>query len=78
MTSNSAKNRFNVEKLLYSKWTAVIVKNRQKHFIVTELIRDEISQKVVTCVVQAVINDEFYHLNWRDLKDTESWLQGWK
>ena len=36
-----ASNRFNPEKLLLSKWTARQPQNREKHFLVCELLRNE-------------------------------------
>ncbi len=78
MNSRRDKNRYNKEKLLHSKWTAVVVCNKQKHFIVTQLIRDEHSQEVVGCVLQAVIDKCTFELDWQELQETERWLQGWK
>ena len=72
------KNTFNVNKLLLSKWTAKTVQYRQKHFIVTELIRDESQQDIIACVLEAVIDKQQYEIDWRELRRTESWLQGWK
>ena len=34
-------NRINPAKLLLSKWTAARPRNKEKHFLVTELFRDE-------------------------------------
>ena len=34
-------NRFNPDKLLLSKWTSTTPKNKEKHFLITELLRDE-------------------------------------
>ena len=72
------KNNFNVNKLLLSKWTAITVKNKQKHFIVTELIRDELTQAVEVCELQAVIDKQLYRIRWQELKNKELWIQGWK
>lgn len=71
-------NPINPRKLHLSKWTARVPHNKEKHFLVTTLIRDE--EDVVTgCVIEAVINQNNYTLaDWRELKDTERWLQGWK
>lgn len=71
------RRKLNPEKLLRSKWTAANPVNREKHFLVTEVLRDE--QDVVTeCVLQAVINAREYRLDWRALLDTATWLQGWR
>jgi len=71
-------NRFNADKLLLSKWTAVAPIDRQKHFIVTELVRDETDQHVVSCMLEAVINKRLFPIDCSDLKDSQFWLQGWK
>lgn len=71
-----AKNPINPEKLLLSKWTAVVVRDKQKHFIVTRLHRDE-QERVYGCVLEAVINHQEYELEWQVLKDRELWLPGW-
>lgn len=78
MDSIKRSNQFNREKLLHSKWTAVVIKKKQKHFLVTKLIRDEVHQKVVACILQAVIDNEEYQLDCQVLKNGECWQQGWK
>ncbi len=70
-------NKFNPEKLKMSKWTAVSPSNKEKHWLVTEVIRDE-NQIVVGCLVEAVINKREIELDFQALKDQEQWLQGWK
>jgi len=71
-----AKRPLNAEKLLLSKWTAVTPRNKEKHFLVTQLLRDEAGQ-VVGCLLEAVLSKNEYPLDWRILKDTGQWLQGW-
>ena len=73
----TAKNPINPEKLLLSKWTAVVVREKQKHFIVTQLQRDE-QQRVYGCILEAVINHQEYELDWQVLKDPGLWLPGWR
>lgn len=70
-------NRVNPKALLNSKWTKVSVKNKEKHFAITEVEFDD-NQKVEHCVIQAVINHNEYAINWRDLKDPAQWKQGWQ
>jgi tryptophan-rich hypothetical protein len=43
----------NPEKLLLSKWTAVQPRNKENHFIVTRLIRNEQEETVVECILEA-------------------------
>ena len=70
-------NRINPRKLLLSKWTAAHPQNREKHFLVTELIRDE-EGTVLEVEVQAVLTQRSERLDWQVLKDSEHWLLGWK
>ena len=69
--------RLNPDKLLLSKWTAVKPQNRERHFMVTTLLRDE-ADRITGCVLQAVISGNDYPIDWRELKNSGIWLQGWK
>ncbi len=69
--------RINPEKLLLSKWTAVTPLNKEKHFLVTELIRDE-HEKVTACVIEAVLSKRNQSIAWIELKNSSLWRQGWK
>ena len=70
-------NSINPRKLKSSKWTAVHPRNREKHFLVSEVEFDE-DGVVVECVVQAVMTKRESIIDWRDLKDSSIWRQGWK
>jgi tryptophan-rich hypothetical protein len=63
-------------KLLYSKWTAVVPKDREKHFMVTAVTRED--DLVTGCLLEAVHSRREFELDWRDLKDPERWQQGWR
>jgi len=69
--------QINPNKLLLSKWTAVKPKNKEKHFLVSRLIRDE-QQVVSACVIEAVFNQKEYEIDWYELKDPLKWLSGWQ
>ena len=69
--------KMNPKKLLLSKWTAINPKQKERHFMVTKLIKDD-DEKVVACQLQAVINKNDYEIMWQDLKDNSKWLMGWK
>ncbi len=69
--------RINPKKLLHSKWTAVAPKNKEKHFLVTEVEFDE-EGAVVSCLIEAVMSKREFALDWRQLKDGSRWIQGWK
>lgn len=70
-------NKIHPKKLLQSKWTATSPKNKEKHFVVTEMELDE-DGNVVKCVIEAVMSKREQEMNWQDLKDPELWRQGWK
>ena len=70
-------NKIHPKKLLHSKWTAASPKNKEKHFVVTEMELDE-EGNVVKCVIEAVMSKREQEMNWQELKDSELWRQGWK
>ena len=45
--------------------------------MVTTLLRDE-ADRITGCVLQAVISGNDYPIDWRELKNSGVWLQGWK
>ncbi|MGR5266593.1 TIGR02450 family Trp-rich protein [Vibrio astriarenae] len=70
-------NRVNPKKLLNSKWTAASPIKREKHFMISEVEFDD-DGAVIRCLIEAVITDNEYEIDWRDLKDPDVWKQGWK
>jgi tryptophan-rich hypothetical protein len=70
-------NKINPKKLLNSKWTAVNPVKKEKHFLVTELEFDE-EDEVVHCLIEAVFSKRSEPIKWKELKNNENWLQGWK
>lgn len=70
-------NRFNPDKLLLSKWTATQPQNKEKHFLVTELQRDE-EGVVLQVELQAVYSKRSQWLDWRELRDDQIWRLGWQ
>ena len=71
------KRRLNPAKLLLSKWTASHPRNRERHFLVTELLRDE-QERVIAVELQAVLTGRSERIDWQQLLDTEHWQQGWR
>ena len=70
-------NKINPKKLLNSKWTAVAPVKREKHFLVTEVEFDDTGD-LVHCLIEAVRSKRSAPIDWRELKNSENWLQGWK
>ena len=66
------------KKLLHSKWTAIKPQNREKHFIVIEVLQDETDPQIVSEVtLEAVLNNRHQTLHWRNLSDETLWKAGW-
>lgn len=70
-------NRINPTKLLLSKWTAARPRNKEKHFLVTELFRDD-EGTVLEVELQAVMTRRAERLAWQTLQNAEDWRIGWK
>ncbi|MDQ0738466.1 TIGR02450 family Trp-rich protein [Pseudomonas sp. W4I3] len=70
-------NRINPAKLLPSKWTATSPKNKEKHFLVTELFRDE-EGTVLEIELQAVLTRRTERMEWQTLRNVDSWKMGWQ
>ncbi|WP_394191803.1 TIGR02450 family Trp-rich protein [Pseudoalteromonas atlantica] len=70
-------NQINPRKLLRSKWTAVSPSNKEKHFIITDIEFDD-EGVVIHCEIEAVMSKRTQLIDWRQLKEQDVWLQGWK
>jgi tryptophan-rich hypothetical protein len=70
-------NKINPKKLLNSKWTAVNPVKKEKHFLVSELNFDD-EGEVIHCLLEAIISNRSELIDWKLLKDSDNWLQGWK
>ncbi|WP_133470766.1 TIGR02450 family Trp-rich protein [Paraglaciecola marina] len=67
----------NPRKLLNSKWTAVKPRNKEKHFLITEVEFDE-NGNLIHCLIEAILSKRSESIDWTQLKNREVWLQGWK
>jgi tryptophan-rich hypothetical protein len=70
-------NRINPDKLLLSKWTAVDPVHKERHFVVSKVIRDD-DDTIIACELEAVINKKVYEMAWQQLKNSNRWIMGWK
>ena len=71
--------RLSPKKLLLSKWTAAMPCDKEKHFIVTQLLEAAPPASGVELIeIEAVYNGRSFKLPWRDLLDDQRWLQGWQ
>jgi tryptophan-rich hypothetical protein len=69
-------NTLNPKKLLNSKWTAVTPRNKEKHFLVTEVEYDE-DGVIIHCLIEAVMTRRPGKIDWRSLGDDDRWINGW-
>lgn len=71
-------NPLSPKKLLLSKWTAVVPLAKQKHFLVSRVIKPELPDATVEFVeLEAVFSKEKQLVPWRALQDSAAWRQGW-
>ena len=72
------QNPLNPKKLLLSKWTAVKPTQKRKHFLVSKVILPDLPKAAIELIeLEAVFDKSIQVIAWRDLKNTEIWLQGW-
>ena len=60
-----------------SKWTAVKPVRKEKHFIVTEIEFDD-EGAVTACMIESVMSKRITNIQWKELKNQDQWIQGWK
>ena len=71
-----AMNKFNPRKLKLSKWTACEPVNREKHFLVIQLLCDD-QGAPIQVELQAVHSARSELLDWQALRDSRRWKMGW-
>ena len=72
-------NALSPKKLLLSKWTAVKPIAKQKHFLVSKVIVPESpNEKIEFVEIEASYSKKTTQIAWRDLRNSELWIQGWK
>lgn len=75
---NNRQVNINPKKLLLSKWTAVEVIAKQKHFLVSKLIQEkDLTLPIIEVEIEAVYSGQKQVIPWRELQDKSKWLQGW-
>jgi tryptophan-rich hypothetical protein len=69
----------NNKKLLNSKWTALSPQNREKHFVVIKVVKCENDPQVIkSLTLEAVVTKRAFKMTPHELKQTDSWQEGWK
>jgi tryptophan-rich hypothetical protein len=76
--SSKEQNSLSPKKLLLTKWTAVKPSHKRKHFLVSRVVLPELPEQAIEFVeLEAVFDQHIRVIPWRELKDSEIWLQGW-
>ncbi len=71
--SKKPPSRFNPKKLLLSKWTAAIPRDKEKHFIVIKLIEPEQPESPVEFIeLEAVYSGRVQIMSWRELNNRDA------
>ncbi len=77
-------NQVQPKKLLLTKWTAVQPIAKNKHFLVSKIIKPESSDLLDFCEaaiewieLEAVFSKTVTRMRWQELRDTNLWKQGW-
>ena len=71
-------NPLNPKKLLLTKWTAVMPVARQKHFLVSRVIKPVNPADPIEMVeIEAVFSKATQVIAWRELQNADVWRQGW-
>lgn len=69
----------NPKQLPLSKWTAVVPRNRQKHFLVIRVVEPATAGDPVEWVeIEAVLSRRVQRLRWQELADAAVWRRGWQ
>ncbi|MCP4321138.1 MAG: TIGR02450 family Trp-rich protein [Alteromonadales bacterium] len=69
--------KINPAKLRNSKWTSINPKNKERHFLISDVEFDE-EGAVINCKLESVYSKNEYSIDWRELKNNGKWIQGWK
>ena len=76
--TDTPSNTLSPKKLLHTKWTAVVPRNKEKHFLVTKVIEPlPPGSPVVSIEIEAVHSKRVRVIAWRELKDALQWRRGW-
>ena len=72
------KRIINPKKLLNTKWTATVPANKEKHFMVTQVIMPNLATVPIEVIMlEAVHSKRSQLLPWQQLNDASIWLPGW-
>jgi tryptophan-rich hypothetical protein len=71
-------NSLNPKKLLLTKWTAVTPLVKQKHLLISRVVKPELpTDRVELVEIESVFSKATQLIPWRDLQHKDVWRQGW-
>ena len=71
-------NLLNPKKLLLTKWTAVKPVAKQRHFLVSRVIKPELPECPIELIeIEAVFSKATQVIQWRELQNSAVWRVGW-
>ena len=74
----TVQNPLNPKKLLLTKWTAVVPVAKQKHFLVSRVVKPDLPDGPIEQVeLEAVFSKATQVIAWRDLQNADVWRIGW-
>ena len=76
MTDQANMNPVNPKKLLHSKWTALQPANKEKHFLVSDVERND-DGAIIHCEIEAIMTRRTFQIDWRELRNSDRWACGW-
>ena len=69
------------KKLLLTKWTAVQPIAKNKHFLVSKIVKPESSDSPDMAIewieLEAVFSKSITRMRWQKLRDSAMWKRGW-
>jgi tryptophan-rich hypothetical protein len=76
--TRASTNALSPKKLLHTKWTVVVPRNKEKHFLVTKVLEPmPPGSPVVSVEIEAVHSKRTRTIAWRELKNELQWRRGW-
>ena len=69
-------NRLNHKKLLHSKWTAIHPQNKEKHFVLTRIVKDK-TGFIIHVEMQSILSKKRRMILRSALEDDNQWHIGW-
>lgn len=72
-----SRNPVKRNKLPGSKWTATRPRQREKHFVVVDWVRNDDGSPTERVEIEAVVTGSVRVLHWRELENTDAWRIGW-